>query len=209
MKQVYALLATIVCIIGLGIVGICHTASPDVAPGQPDVLVKMLDPRLGEFVNDWQAEIGRRFHNSEMVLAHGGQFVEGQWIVGTERMYGGHVETMEDVIARAEKCGPGRTIVILCCNPDHVVLHGHPNVWYAKSSVWCVPDRNYDPRKNSFYRSHLKFSNVEIKGGEKVGAEWSAAAHITSEPFVTDDRPLRSVSDPDCVGNIYEFVNGA
>lgn len=184
-----------VLILGALFGGIAFSPSkspPRDSMGQPDVAMKVLDPALFQYANAWQTEIGRRFHGSVAVFAHGGQFVEGQWIVGTERIYGGHVEPMEDVIARVEKLFPGRTVVMLACNPDHVTIHGHPNVWYAKSNVWCLPDRSVPMPGFSFFK--FRFATFGM------GGEPAPSPHITIEDN-------RSVSEPDVVGNIFEFVN--
>lgn len=153
---------------------------------QPPVIMEVLDPSLGQFEEMWRAEINRKFDHAVGILVHGGDFVEGQWIVGTG--YGRHVSTVGEVVSHYQHLYPDRTIVLLACNPGHIDLH-MPGVYYAKSSVWCVPDRALTPAMMSNGKSlqHLGF------------------------PFLSGDvevpRPSRWALEPDVVGNIYEFVS--
>jgi uncharacterized protein YigE (DUF2233 family) len=59
------------------------TAYHSAVPSGPDVVIETLDPSLEQFATYWQNEIGRRYHNSVGILVHGGDFVEGQWIAGS------------------------------------------------------------------------------------------------------------------------------
>lgn len=144
---------------------------------QPAVVVDVLDPSLEGFAPAWHDEISRRFPiNTVGVLCHGGEFIDGEWIALESRMPE-HLIRVTDLVAKEQAKFPGRTIVLLCCNPGHIELHAS-NVFYAQSSVWCVPDRatGDDPVSN-----HMK-----------LGFE-----------FVSQ---TRWQADPDVVGNIFEFV---
>jgi hypothetical protein len=133
------------------VLGLAATAVflPDGSPppviGNPPVIVEVLDPSLTFFAPMWRREVARRFPNAVAVLCHGGNFVEDEWIIGasfpsTDR----HVTRATDVVVRMQKRYPGRTIVLLACNPGHLTL-GIKGVAYFKNSVWCVPDREITP----------------------------------------------------------------
>jgi hypothetical protein len=106
---------------------------------QPGVIMEVLDPSLESFAPAWKAEIARRFPHAVGVLVHGGDFIEGQWIVGAN-LSPHHLSTTKEVVEHYQKLYPDRTIVLLACNTGHLKL-GIPGVYYFKSSVWCIPDR--------------------------------------------------------------------
>jgi hypothetical protein len=156
---------------------------PPQSVGSPDVILDCQDTTLKPFVNQWQAEIGRRFHYAVGILCHGGEVVQGQWLVmgrpGEERP----AETVAQVVAEEQKAYPGRTIVVLACNPYHEVLHGMPEVYYFPSSVWALPDRDVSPDGQIFLKT-------------------------SGNPFVEGDVHVpRSVADPDTCGNIFEAIS--
>lgn len=106
---------------------------------QPAVVVETLDPSLARYSPLWQAEIGRRFSHAVGVFVHGGDIVDGEWVVRTS-IRPGHSMRVQEVVSHFQALYPTRTIVLLACNPGHLKL-GIPGVYYAKSNVWCVPDR--------------------------------------------------------------------
>lgn len=179
------ILLSLVVLLGIGGCGtptstISHTK-------QPQVIMRVLDPTLEPFASMWQAEIGRRFPDAVGVLVHGGDFVEGQWIVGdwtyrSDR----HVRLATDVVKEAEAMYPGRTVVLLACNPGHLDL-GIPGVYYAHSSVWCVPDRDTASVLPEIARQQILFGQRAKSEGKKEL-----------------DRG-RWVQDSDVIGNIFEF----
>lgn len=109
-------------------------------PPTPQVIMEVLDPSLEEFAPAWEQEIVRRFPHSVGVLCHGGDAVHGDWLCLPFGGPGG-CEPIEWLIAREQAKYPDRTIVLLCCNVHHDLITGHKGVYYAPSSVWCVPDR--------------------------------------------------------------------
>lgn len=155
-------------------------------PAQPAVIVEVLDPSLQPYADKWQKEIGRRFDNAVGLLFHGGDFVRGQWIGGTTPGIH-HVEPIQDVVKRFQKLYPGRTIVLLACNTGHLDL-GIPGVYYAKSSVWCVPDRQVQ------------------QGDPESRATLDEDGPSEDQETTPIQAPPRSEIDPDVVGNIFEFV---
>jgi hypothetical protein len=104
---------------------------------QPAVIMCVLDESLEQFAPAWQTEIARRFPNAVGILCHGGQYELGRWIVKTDSS---HLMTARDLALVYQHLYPGRTIVLLACNPGHLAL-GIPGVYHFHSSVWCVPDR--------------------------------------------------------------------
>lgn len=143
---------------------------------QPAVIMEVLDPSLNQYAPLWKAEIARRFPHAVGVLVHGGDFVEGQWIVGTHINYATHVSPVKEVVEHYQKLYPDRTIVLLACNTGHLKL-GIPNVYYFKSSVWCIPDRGLNPQDTE---------NADKLMDGTVQSRWEA--------------------DSDVNGNIYEAV---
>lgn len=135
--QVTAVLLAVLIGLGIGFGG----TSRKTASG-PQVIMRVLDPSLEQYSLMWQKEVARRFDHATVILVHGGDFVEGQWIVGDWSYRSGvHVRPVTDVVKEAQAADPSRTIVLLACNPGHLQL-GIPGVYYAHSSVWCVPDRS-------------------------------------------------------------------
>lgn len=155
---------------------------------KPQVIVEVMDPSLAVFAPMWQREIGRRFDNAVAILVHGGDFEQGRWIVGaaignSRELERKHVTEAAEVVRFYQKCYPGRTIVLLACNTGHLNL-GVPGVYYAKSSVWCVPDRELTPNMfmDDISKQQFDFPN----DGPSMDSRWQ--------------------SDPDICGNIFEFV---
>lgn len=171
-----ALLITVLVL--AGIIGLMLPrvgASSPTEITNPQVVMEVLDPSLEQFALPWRNEIARRFPHAVGLLVHGGDFVQGQWIVGASTVPG-HVTTVADQVERVRKLYPDRTIVLLACNTGHLKL-GIPGVFYAQSSVWCVPDRGIKPEM------------LDEAGGTLDGREHS-----------------RWDDNPDVVGNIFEFV---
>lgn len=106
--------------------------------GHPAVIVDVKDESLVEYAPAWQREIARRFPNAVAILCHGGTIIEGQWLAKTDWKY---CQLVSDVVKAEQVKYPGRTVVILCCDGDHIQLHGLPNVYQALNYVYCVPDR--------------------------------------------------------------------
>lgn len=114
----------------------------------PAVVMEVLDGSLEEYAPLWQAEIARRFPHAVGILVHGGDFVEGEWIVGAN-LADGRVTPIQDVVEHYRRLYPDRTIVVLACNPGHLKMN-IPGVYYATASVWCVPDREMaEPRSEN------------------------------------------------------------
>lgn len=170
-----------------------------VEAGRPAVVVDCLDITLQQYTADWQVEVARRFPDSVMVIAHGGDAVQGQWAIYPTLSQGVLIETE---IRREQAAHPGRTLVILSCNPSHDVLHGFPNVYYAGSSVWLIPDRNYLGGLPDDPHGHLKISET-LPSAPPVTMPF-----FVTQPAAEHEKPTnRSASDPDTVGNIWEFIS--
>ncbi len=158
---------------------------------QPGVIMETLDPSLAIYEPMWKAEIGRRFDNAVGILVHGGDFVEGQWIVGSHRQPWKHVTPIQDVVREIQARYPGRVVVLLACNTGHLDL-GIPGVYYSKSSVWCVPDRAITAEMYQNGMAGLTLTNPALYPGEV--------------PSPSAPQPTRWQIEPDITGNIYEFV---
>lgn len=105
----------------------------------PRVDVVVCDPSLEQFANGWRQEIGRRFPDAVGVLCHGGEFIDGEWLVKVPSL-NLPAMTADQVARHFQAKFPGRVIVLLACNPGHLHLHV-AGVYHAEDSVWCVPDR--------------------------------------------------------------------
>jgi phenolic acid decarboxylase len=185
-----ALICLFVCVFTLPKLLPVPGVSPNVqAVAQPRVIMEVLDPSLEQFSTMWRDEIGRRFDNAVGVLCHGGDFVPGEWVAGTSDQPWAHVSKMTEVVKKYQLRHPTRTVVLVACNTGHLKL-GVPGVYYAASSVWCVPDRALTA--GDFAHSMpRKLDDIEdfIKDLLKPSA----------------NTPTRWQIDPDCVGNIFEF----
>jgi hypothetical protein len=195
MKQLFASVFSVV----LGVVlffligGLFSSTAPVSTPGNPPVVMVVLDPSLEQYSNVWANEIGRRFPNAVGVLVHGGDFVEDEWIVGTSWRPDRHVTRTVDVVRHYQELYPSRTMVLLACNPGHLKL-GIPGVYYAMSSVWCVPDRAVDM---TVFSTSLQRT---LEDGEFDHTFWNP-------PDIFPKLESRSSKFPDVVGNIFEFVH--
>jgi hypothetical protein len=141
MKWAVILVIFVIYVMSLAVMDMMRVCPPTVTQEAPSVIVEVEDPSLEQFATRWRAEVARRFPNAVVALCHGGTFVEGQWITGV-RNFNMPTMPIPTLIAHLQKEYPGRPVVLLCCNPSHITLHGYPDVWYAADSVWCVPDRS-------------------------------------------------------------------
>lgn len=176
-------------IVTLGLGG-CGSGKQEVT-SQPEVIIETLYPGLEVFAPMWQKEINRRFHNAVGILVHGGDFEDNRWIVGSALQPQQHVSTAVDIVRHFQDKYPGRTIVLLACNTGHLKL-GIRGVFYAQSSVWCVPDRAIDlPEVTPFQ------ANQTLIFGLKAKAKADRIALLSN----------RWDTAPEVVGNIFEFVS--
>lgn len=120
--------------------GILIMNMPRKSPQGPRVIMETFDPTLFQYEDAWKNEIGRRFDHAVGILVHGGDFVQGEWIVGASDQPWAHVRLVSELVERVQKEYPDRTVVLLACNPGHLHL-GIRGVYYSSSNVWCVPDR--------------------------------------------------------------------
>lgn len=170
------------------------------------VVMEVLDPSLQVFAPMWQKEIARRFPDAVGVLCHGGEFVDGQWIVSA-KAYGRDL-TAQDIARFAQAHYPGRVIVLLCCNPGHLKL-GIPGVYHADDSVWCVPDRALTPEM--FREANQKLAQCTPRCPCAHGAPASTRPSEDgpdSDDVIQPAQPPRWDTDPGVAGNIYEFIEG-
>lgn len=158
-----------------------------IAPvGNPTVVMEVLDPTLEQFAPAWRVEIARRVPNAVGILVHGGAFVQNEWIAGAG--YAGHITLTTEIVKHYRDVYPDRVLVLLACNPGHLKL-GIPGVYYSMSNVWCVPDRGVSPDKAKYSVVNRKLGDFEFR-----------------DLYQLEDGVSRSQSEPDVVGNIYEFV---
>jgi len=101
-----------------------------------------------KFVEAWKIEVARRFPDALLFVCHGStgfDITTGEkgWYLFPEAQ--GRIPVRVDVALRGIKvANPGRTIVLLSCNPDHFRLTGLSNVYYALDAIWLWPDKNVE-----------------------------------------------------------------
>lgn len=166
------------------------TREPQLEASKPAVVMEVFDPSLQVYADLWRDEIARRFPYAVGVLVHGGDFVSGEWIVGAGYQPDNHVVSAAELLALVKARHPGRTIVFLACNTGHVRVNV-PGVYYAHSSVWCVPDRAI----TSDMYFHQNAARRFVSDGENARL---MEAYRLSEA-------TRWELAPEVVGNIYEF----
>ena len=85
---------------------------------------------------EWYGEASKRLADPIIFSCHGGMR-DGIWVTCPDKP---RVPVpVEDVARTLSNLYPNRNIVLICCNPAGVELDV-PNVWYARSDVWCRPD---------------------------------------------------------------------
>lgn len=159
---------------------------------QPGVVMEVLDPSLSQYSALWSREISRRFPHAVGILVHGGDFVPGQWIVGSDPTHE-HVEPVQDVVRRIQARYPDRTVVLVSCNPGHLKL-GIPGVYYGTDSIWCVPDRELTADYFSTARDKIDWYGHALQEDPGVF------------PFGNAPQRTRWQDEPTILGNIFEFT---
>lgn len=133
----------------------------------PQVDVFCMDQSLEGFAPAWRVEVGRRFPDAVVLLCHGGELSNGEWLVKAPA-FDLPLMTAEHLVLHFQTKFPGRPVVLLACNPGHLHLHVH-GVWHARNSVWCVPDR---ATGGSETNDHLQ-----------MGTRWDAAPDVSGNVF--------------------------
>lgn len=187
---------------------VCFLTAPSHRPdSKPTVTIEVMDPSLTGYAELWRAEISRRFPDAVAILCHGGNFAGEQWICSAGNF--GRYSTVPEAVAYEQARYPGRTIVILCCNPGHLKL-GIPGVYYANDSVWCVPDRaaTSDGPEDRLMLQTTKPTTAPATQPAPAPAA-PAPVVVTHETikYISVPRPkTRWEESPGVVGNIFEFV---
>lgn len=87
----------------------------------------------------WQTTCDEHFHKKCLVFMCHGDSINGTWFCFPD--WEGHrpipitfvIDLLRSQIPRE------MPIVLIVCNPSGVVLHGFPNTYYARDSVWNIP----------------------------------------------------------------------
>lgn len=102
-----------------------------------------------DYVLEWRLEIARRYPDAVIVICHGDDNEKGEWCFYPDKSINfgiGLVNTplppftVVSGVAKLKAKYPGRTIVLMTCNPGHHRLT-IPGVVYSLESVWLEPDR--------------------------------------------------------------------
>lgn len=119
----------------------------------------VLSEDLWPVVPLWEREAARRFKDAHLIFCHGWDW--GAWgMRPTPPAPAMNVAQVAWLMSEVEK---GRTVVLIVCNPQGRTLHGPPNVLYAKSDVWQVPDSDV-----AFWENMWR----ELKKGPGTGSIW-------------------------------------
>jgi hypothetical protein len=95
---------------------------------------------VDESIVAWRIEVTRRFSNAVIIMGHGGTLPNGEWGLLLMDKHNAFIP-MKDEVARVQALYPGRVVVLVCCNPDGLLLH-MPNVYHAVDSVWFDTDKS-------------------------------------------------------------------
>jgi len=144
----------------------------------------------------WATEVARRFPNSVVLLLHGGNKTPDEWYVedSPNAGYGRTCTPVEIFLAKEREEYPGRTLVLISCNPLHLALHGFANVWYSPDETWVVPDRALTKEM----MSESRFVDRKLDDPEDD-------IHFDEPPTTVGQ--TRWVTDPGVTGNVYEFLS--
>lgn len=174
--------------------------SHDVQPFEihDSVNIDVLDYGLNFAAPLWQKEISRRFPGAVGILCHGGTTVGDVWYASAQSY--GKCVPMAELVRHEQAKYPGRTLVLLACNVEHLRL-GIPGVYYAKASVWCRPDRA------------MTEDDYDI-GADTDTLDGPLTIPFPLIPFLPGVKPApkpidtrtRWEQEPAVVGNIFEFV---
>lgn len=203
MRSVIMVFASLLAAIGIAI----SLSGPSITARTPSVTVEVMDPSLTLYADAWRAEVARRFPDAVVILAHGGNFAGDQWICSA--LMFGRYSTVQDAVHFEQARYPGRTIVVLCCNPGHLKL-GIPGVYYANDSVWCIPDRE---ATSNGPEDRIKLQNTQPSTRPTTAPATQPATPapvvITHEviKYISTPRPkTRWEEDPTIVGSVFELT---
>ena len=130
-----------------------------------DVIYEPLDDAFdSDVMEDWGVEALARFGPGVVVVGcHGFYAINGTWLVFPTNLNSLDDSTrpwdVNKLITYEEAKNPGHPLVLLCCNCDSIVLHGHPEVWYSLHDNWMEPDQ-FVPHDKAVIRHILRPSVV-------------------------------------------------
>jgi hypothetical protein len=122
---------------------------PTIQPA--DIILESYSPSFDDIaMMAWGTEAVERFGPGVVIVgAHGWYAVKGDWLVFPTTLNSTDTPDrpwpVETLIAYEEAAHPTGMIVLLCCNSDHVTLHGHPRVWYSHTDNFITPTRFTSP----------------------------------------------------------------
>lgn len=152
----------------------------------PRVIIEVCDHSLEQFALMWEVELGRRFDHAVGIICHGGDFVEGEWVVVAGLQPWKHVTPVRDLVCHFQQLYPDRIIVLISCNPGHIKL-GIPGVYYAYDSVWVYPDRNI----------------AEAERASELTLTWT---RLMDDEDSAGEKKSRAELYPTVVGSVFEFI---
>lgn len=139
MKQ--NILTFLLCFLWFG-VGCAYTTQnintiPAVQATHVSLPILVYSETLRQYAPKWETEVYRRYPNSVLVLAHGND-MDGSW--WCEYPDDDNRRLVSELIDQIRIQYPLRRIVLMICNPGGYKLD-IPNISYALSNVWVIPDR--------------------------------------------------------------------
>jgi hypothetical protein len=104
----------------------------------PSTLTKsiVLSKGLQRGAKLWRAEANRHDVDPVVLVCHGNT-LSGKWMLFPDE---GDPIPVEGAAQILKQVFPHRPLLLLVCNPGHHALKT-PGVYYAKESMWMVPDR--------------------------------------------------------------------
>ena len=123
----------------------------------PGLILVEIDPSVTRPQNrPWNTLIEEIYPRAVVVSAHGFDFFDHWYLISTE----GHLMAIESVLFTLRAEHPNRRIVVIACNPGGYVIDC-PNVPYAMTNVWIIPDVVVGP---------IEAIARELELGDAVGA---------------------------------------
>ena len=126
----------------------------------------------------WLLEAKKRFKDPIIFVCHGGSDWEvlalgpatlGQWVWSAGPISPRIPVPMKCVAAVLRNMYPNRPIILIACNPGFYDLD-LPNVWYAKGSIWAIPDEWANGLR--YHEKHRIPPTKETVETQMIGSIW-------------------------------------
>jgi len=107
------------------------------------VATEVLCPDLVDGAQMWRRDVAKEYPNALIIAVHGGVDPKtGEWYAYPTL---GDPLPVDVLVKLNQLYYPGRHIVLICCNPEHIPLTDVHNVTYAPADIWVWPDDAVGP----------------------------------------------------------------